>query len=76
MMSGRKSGSTDGDDSDRKHLTGREVQRLIEATKGSRNEARDHCEEKIRIGILSTITGHFERLLGFATQSDNVFADF
>jgi hypothetical protein len=33
MMSGRKSGSTDGDDSDRKHLTEREVQRLIEATK-------------------------------------------
>jgi hypothetical protein len=31
------------DDSDRKHLTGREVERLIEATKGSRNEARDRC---------------------------------
>jgi type 1 fimbriae regulatory protein FimB len=30
-------------DSDRKHLTGREVERLIEATKGSRNEARDRC---------------------------------
>lgn len=29
--------------SDRKHLTGREVARLIEATKGSRNEARDRC---------------------------------
>jgi hypothetical protein len=29
-----------GDDSDRKHLTGRELERLIEATKGSRNEAR------------------------------------
>jgi hypothetical protein len=38
MMSGRKSRSTDGDDSDRKHLTGREVERLIEAIKGSRNE--------------------------------------
>ena len=43
MMSARKTGNTDGDDSDRKHLTGREVERLIEATKGSRNEARDHC---------------------------------
>ena len=30
-------------DSDRKHLTSREVERLIEATKGSRNEARDRC---------------------------------
>jgi type 1 fimbriae regulatory protein FimB len=29
--------------SDRKHLTSREVERLIEATKGSRNEARDRC---------------------------------
>jgi integrase len=26
-----------------KHLTGREIQQLIELTKGSRNEARDHC---------------------------------
>src|ERR1017187_3488090 len=43
MMSGRKSRKTGGDDSDRKHLTGREVERLIEATKGSRNEARDRC---------------------------------
>ena len=41
MMNGRKSGNTGGDDGDRKHLTGREVERLIEATKGSRNEARD-----------------------------------
>lgn len=32
-----------GEDSDRKHLTEREVERLIEATKGSRNEARDRC---------------------------------
>jgi type 1 fimbriae regulatory protein FimB len=30
-------------DSDRKHLTGREVERLIEATRDSRNEARDRC---------------------------------
>jgi hypothetical protein len=43
MMNGRKSGNTGGDDSDRKHLTGREVERLMEATKGSRNEARDRC---------------------------------
>jgi integrase len=57
MMNGRKGGNTgrlgsgrreneawrgDGS-SDRKHLTGREVERLIEATKGSRNEARDRC---------------------------------
>jgi type 1 fimbriae regulatory protein FimB len=58
MMNGRKTGNTgrepraggrkqvawQGDgDSDRKHLTGREVERLIEATKGGRNEARDRC---------------------------------
>ena len=43
MMNGRKTRNTGEDDSDRKHLTGREVQRLIEATKGSRNEARDRC---------------------------------
>src|SRR5271163_2345710 len=58
MMSARKSGNTGrgqgpgnrkkgawpvGDDSDRKHLTGREVERLVEATKGGRNEARDRC---------------------------------
>src|SRR5208337_1789002 len=30
-------------DSDRKHLTGREVDKLIAAVKGSRNEARDRC---------------------------------
>jgi len=42
-MNGRKTGNTGEDDSDRKHLTGREVERLIEATKGSRNEARDRC---------------------------------
>jgi len=42
-MNGRKTGNTGGDESDRKHLTGREVERLIEATKGSRNEARDRC---------------------------------
>jgi type 1 fimbriae regulatory protein FimB len=43
MMNGRKGGNTGEDDSDRKHLTGREVERLIEATWGSRNEARDRC---------------------------------
>jgi type 1 fimbriae regulatory protein FimB len=58
MMNGRKTGKTgqregsggrektvwQGDgDSDRKHLTSREVERLMEATKGSRNEARDRC---------------------------------
>ena len=42
-MNGRKTRITGGDDSDRKHLTGREVERLIEATRGSRNEARDRC---------------------------------
>ena len=28
---------------DRKHLTGREIERLIEAARGSHFEARDHC---------------------------------
>src|SRR5271165_406325 len=31
------------EDSDRKHLTSREVERLIEATRDSRNEIRDRC---------------------------------
>jgi len=43
MMIEQKTRITGGDDSDRKHLTGREVERLIEATRGSRNEARDRC---------------------------------
>ena len=43
MINGRKKGNTGGEDSDRKHLTSREVERLIEATKGSRNEVRDRC---------------------------------
>ena len=30
-------------DFERKHLTSREVERLIEATKGTRNEIRDRC---------------------------------
>jgi len=48
-MNGRKSaktGNTGGgeiDASDRKHLTAREVERLLEATRGSRNEIRDRC---------------------------------
>jgi len=51
MMNGRKGRNTGGaapararrDGSDRKHLTGREVGQLIDATRGSRNEARDRC---------------------------------
>ena len=46
MMNGRKSRKNEASashDSDRKHLTGGEVERLIEAVKGSRNEARDRC---------------------------------
>jgi len=43
MMSGRKIQNRGGDGSGRKHLTGREVERLIAATRGSRNEARDRC---------------------------------
>jgi hypothetical protein len=38
MMNGHKGGNTGADDSDRKHLTGREVERLIEATKGFREQ--------------------------------------
>lgn len=41
-MSGHKTSKTDSG-SDRKHLTGREVEKLLEATKGSRNAARDRC---------------------------------
>jgi integrase len=43
MINGRKAGNTGGGNGDRKHLTSREVERLIEATKGSRNEVRDRC---------------------------------
>ena len=44
-MNARKIGNRGRTDSgsDRKHLTGHEVEQLIGATKGSRNEARDHC---------------------------------
>ena len=53
MMNGRKTPKTGAaggrekgagrEDSDRKHLTGREVERLMEAAKGSRNGERDRC---------------------------------
>ena len=43
MMNGHKSRNKGGGNSDRKHLIGREVERLIKATKGSRNETRDRC---------------------------------
>jgi type 1 fimbriae regulatory protein FimB len=45
-MSARKTAKRErgaGSGSERKHLTGREVEQLIAATKGSRNEARDRC---------------------------------
>jgi type 1 fimbriae regulatory protein FimB len=42
MMNGRRPTAA-GHDSGRNHLTSREVERLIEATKGGRNEARDRC---------------------------------
>ena len=51
MMNGRKSKRNEAaasSDSERKHLTGREVERLIEAAKGSRNEARDRCFLHVR----------------------------
>jgi len=35
MMNGRKTRKAGADDSDRKHLPGREVELLIEATKGA-----------------------------------------
>ena len=43
MVNGRKARNAGAGETDRKHLTGREVERLIEATKGGRNEARDRC---------------------------------
>jgi type 1 fimbriae regulatory protein FimB len=46
MMNGRKTpkhGAAARGESDRKHLTSREVERLMEAARGSRNEARDRC---------------------------------
>ena len=38
---GASRGGTGG--GERKHLTGREVEHLLEAIKGNRNEARDRC---------------------------------
>src|SRR5260370_988401 len=46
MINGRKSrktGDTGGGGRGRKRLTSREVERLIEATKGGRNEVRARC---------------------------------
>ena len=46
MRNRRKTGKTGGwagGGSDRKHLTGHEVDQLLRAAKGSRNEARDRC---------------------------------
>jgi integrase len=42
MINGRRPTAA-GYDSGRNYLTGRKVERLIEATKGSRNETRDCC---------------------------------
>ena len=47
---------------DREHLTAREVERLIEATKGSRNEARDRCllllmfRHGLRVSVACSLT--------------------
>ena len=46
MRNRRKTGKTGGwagGGSDRKHLTRHEVDELMRATKGARNEARDRC---------------------------------
>ena len=39
---------------DRKHLSGREFERLLEAVKGSRNETRDRCLVLLMGGISTT----------------------
>jgi site-specific recombinase XerD len=39
----KKDGAWAGGGSERKHLTGRKVDELLRAAKGSRNEARDCC---------------------------------
>ena len=39
---------------DRKHLSGREFERLLEAVKGSRNETRDRCLVLLMWGISTT----------------------
>src|SRR5271165_497418 len=43
--------------SERKHLTSREVERLIEATKGSRNEVRDRCLLLLMLSWLARVGG-------------------
>jgi type 1 fimbriae regulatory protein FimB len=43
MTTRHKSANSGAANSGRKHLTGREVERLIEATRGGMNEARDRC---------------------------------
>jgi hypothetical protein len=49
MINGRKTTAA-GHDSGRNHLTGREVERLLDATKGGRNEARDRCLVLLKVG--------------------------
>jgi type 1 fimbriae regulatory protein FimB len=39
---------------DRKHLSGREFERLLEAVKGSRNETRDRCLVLLMGGLSTT----------------------
>ena len=40
---GRRSGGREKEDGGRKHLTRLEVEKLLDAAKGGRNEARDRC---------------------------------
>jgi integrase len=43
MMNTRKLPKRDTGKDERKHLTGREVEKLLAAVKGARHEARDQC---------------------------------
>jgi type 1 fimbriae regulatory protein FimB len=43
MMNRRNMPKKDREKDERKHLTGLEVEKLLAATKGTRNEARDRC---------------------------------
>jgi type 1 fimbriae regulatory protein FimB len=43
MMNMRRVTKQGARDDDRRHLTGREVEKLLAATKGARHEARDRC---------------------------------
>jgi len=56
----RKNGEHWRGDSDPKHLTSREVERLIEATKGSRNEVRDSrlANADVSIDTRKVMVGH------------------